>query len=441
MNADSPFERLLADVAAEAAGPARPVDVAAVVRATADAPRWKTQPLFDATRFAVAAVVVAIFGGLLLVSQTVEREAVTVPGAETEGLPPVTGPAGSGLITFVHDGDIVVGDPATGESAVIVDGENGFRPVFSPDGTRISFLRLLGHSPEAPCDIVVVRADGSDERVITPTDNGVGCISAFRWAPDSRAVVVLEYTPDWPWLLLDASGVPDPVVLPTINDVAWTDASFMRPPAGDLLLTWGAGRALGIVRPDGSGVLDLGELSGLEAMGYDGFVDPAWSPDGSRVAVLAKAGDERHVYVMDADGYHLRRLGQDVSGVRPAVPWDDNLWLPSWSWSPDGSTIAVKVVGPVEPGSREFCPAREIQCPEWIVLMDVETGAQRDLDATYSDTPDGIFHWSWSPDGQAILLQRDFEGRPEVVDIASDTSTELPWESDSVPSWQRVAVD
>jgi len=43
------FERLIADVAAEAAGPSRPVDVAAITRAAStQSPQWRVQPMFSA---------------------------------------------------------------------------------------------------------------------------------------------------------------------------------------------------------------------------------------------------------------------------------------------------------------------------------------------------------------------------------------------------------
>jgi len=402
-------------------------------------------PISGATRYAVAAVVVALFGGFLLVTQTFDRPAVPVPGAETpaRGLPPITGPAGNGLIAFARDGDIVVGDPATGESEVIVDGEKGFRPLFSPDGTHIAFLRIRSFSPEGPCDIVVIRADGSDERVITPTDDGVVCIETFIWAPDNRGVVFEDYRehPVNTLLLLDASGVADPISLPLSTEFG-TDATFLRPPDGDRLLVWGGAPTLGVMDLDGGDVVDLSELSGLEAMGYDGFADPGWSPDGSRIAVLARAGDDVHLYVMESDGSDLRRLA--------AIAWDGNRTLnPSWSWSPDGSTIAVQHERLVE-YSPEACPGETGGDPcadaMWINLIDVESGEERVLDATYSPgMGDGaIWDWSWSPDGQSILLNRVFYPEPsesELVDVETDATMELPWDLGGSASWQRIAAD
>jgi hypothetical protein len=407
--------------------------------------RGSLRPLFSTTRFAVAAVVVALFGGFLLVAQPLDRVAVTVPGAETEGLPPVTGPAGNGLIAFARLGDIYVGDPATGKSEAIVDDLRGVRPIFSPDGTHIAFGRNYGPGPHGPCDVVVVRADGSDERVITATDNGVLCSGTFVWAPDSHAVVVQEFLEQavYPLLLLDASGVADPVPLP-LDTPFGTDNTFLRPPDGDRLLVWDGTPALGVVDLDGSDFVDLGESSGLAAMGYEGFADAGWSPDGSRIAVLADAGNEVHLYVMGATGSFPRRLA--------TIPWSERWsYSPSWSWSPDGSTIAVQV-GAVVEYSPESCPGETggDPCPEttWVTLINVETGEDRVLDATNSPgMGDGsIGAWWWSPDGRAIVLMRGYDSyglraRPELVDIASDTATVLPSQITDFSSWQRVAAD
>jgi hypothetical protein len=146
-----------------------------------------------------------------------------------------------------------------------------------------------------------------------------------------------------------------------------------------------------------------------------------------------------HLYVMDTDGSDLRRLNE-VGG--------------HFAWSPDGSLLANQRSNRVEPGSTDYCPDEwyidYCASAEWITLIDVETGAERDLLATRFPNPgiadpknDGpaIGDWSWSPDGLYILMmQGDTPTRPLVIDVATDTSSELPWTTDSVPSWQRVAA-
>ena len=46
--------------------------------------------------------------------------------------------------------------------------------------------------------------------------------------------------------------------------------------------------------------------------------------------------------------------------------------------------------------------------------------------------------WSWSPDGRSIVMLERCGTRPLVVDVQTGEATELPWEADSAPSWQRM---
>jgi hypothetical protein len=102
--------------------------------------------------------------------------------------------------------------------------------------------------------------------------------------------------------------------------------------------------------------------------------------------------------------------------------------------------------------SREACPDESGGDPctdaTWITLIEAESGEQRVLEATRSPGQgDGsLGNWSWSPDGQAILLERPSQGGwvavVGVVDIETDTATGPTWEFDApFLSWQRVAAD
>jgi Tol biopolymer transport system component len=65
------------------------------------------------------------------------------------------------------------------------------------------------------------------------------------------------------------------------------------------------------VRADGTGQTRLTHDNGL---------DPAWSPDGSKIAFISERDGNREVYVMDADGSGQTRLATNSSsfGWRPA---------------------------------------------------------------------------------------------------------------------------
>src|SRR5919109_605380 len=128
-----------------------------------------------------------------------------------------------------------------------------------------------------------------------------------------------------------------------------------------------------------------------------GFVmDPAWSPDGRRVAFrwFRPNTDTVGVYVADADGSSVRLLAEPAG-------------MPDWS--PDGRSIA-------------FASQRSGSSDVWVV--DADGTHMRDLTPKPSldDSP------AWSPDGRHILFGADrashspfggdlFSMRPDGTDV------------------------
>ena len=104
--------------------------------------------------------------------------------------------------------------------------------------------------------------------------------------------------------------------------------------------------------------------------------DPAWSPDGSKIAFTRRSD----VWVMDADGTDQRNLTEPLGVGNDAA------------WSPDGTKIAFDTQG-------------------WIYVMNADgtnpTGLVVD-DATNQDP-------TWSPDGSMIAFTRDEIGRHDDV--------------------------
>ena len=80
---------------------------------------------------------------------------------------------------------------------------------------------------------------------------------------------------------------------------------------------------LGITR-----LTDLTDLTDRNSYSYLGGRNPAWSPDGSRIAFSSNRDGDSEIYVMNADG----------SGVTPLTDNSDQDYSPAWS--PDGSRIA-----------------------------------------------------------------------------------------------------
>jgi WD40 repeat protein len=355
---------------------------------------------------------------------------------------PVLGPAGNGILAYSSDGDIFVGDPVTGTSTAIVTGpRHDTRPIFSPDGLRIAFLRAESLSDGT---VVVIRADGSDERVVA-TEALTNGIPGSAWTPDSTSILLnhdkagTEY---WDGLLslVDASGVAEPRLItpPLPAQIGYTYFSI-HDPVAPMFRPPNADQIVGVVQ----GVLSVVDIDGRHV---EGFVPPsqtgepydttrlAWSRDGSMIAF----GQESGLSVMNADGSDPRRF--EAEHVDRA-------------WSPDSSAIALEKPVTVSGSAGSV-----------IAILDIETGAERVLDATFAVTkpqasstttdPDAFrtdsirtWHtyayegWSWSPDGRSILVLERHGTRPFFVDIDTGQVTELPWTSDSAVSWQRVAID
>ncbi len=111
---------------------------------------------------------------------------------------------------------------------------------------------------------------------------------------------------------------------------------------------------------------------------------PDFSPDGSRLAFDQLAPEESaYVYVARGDGSNAKRLS-----LESAVPGRGEYWQPAWS--PDGSRLAVSTdAGPI----GEFGPARfglaivDVDSKEVTQVLDHKSAEGQDQFASWS--PDG----------------------------------------------------
>ena len=345
-----------------------------------------------------------------------------------------TAPATNGPIAYSYEGEIFLGDLVTGRTRTIISGPgSGINPIFSPNGRRIAFWR---HDPSVDESIVVVQADGSDERLVW-----TGTMAAFAWTPDSASLVVEHdgaASDYWDGFLslIDASGMAEPRRLTpplaqAIGAMYFNPSSQMapmfRPPDGDLILEVSHDR---FVVFDAT-LTSSRELGGEALTQFEPWFvrDATWSPDGTMIAMMQSVG----LVVMNADGSDVRDLSP------PGL---------NQIWSPDSSSIAYEATGL---GWHLGDPEEEVR----IAVIDVASGTERVLESSVSRVKRGAAvetitnntehtwyyeGWSWSPDGQSLLLLKDHRTRPVIVDVATDTATELPWEADSNPSWQRIGT-
>ena len=149
-----------------------------------------------------------------------------------------------------------------------------------------------------------------------------------------------------------------------------------------------------VVNSDGSGLRNL--TPKLAAGGRPGLgpaSDPAWSPDGQKLAfVRLNAGHGEPIYVVKADGSGLRNLTPKPVGAYAAP-----------AWSPDGRKIA-------------FVSDRDGNSE--VYVMNANGSGQRNLTRNPAFDADP----AWSPDGRKIAFVSNRDGNYGVYVMNADGS-------------------
>jgi Tol biopolymer transport system component len=253
---------------------------------------------------------------------------------------------------------------------------------------------------------------------------------------------------------------------------------------------------------DGGGERRLTPREDIDASSPRGLffqVEPAWSPDGGRIAFASKRGGSFDLYVMDADGSATTRLTStredeagptwspdgariafargasprlwvmEADGSRPRRLVEEDTEASEPAWSPDGRWIAyvrrepgtsvreVWVVRPDGTGRRQVTSLDVVaQSPTWspesdrIAFAANIGGTQFDV---YSIGADGegieavtttradTFEPSWSPGGDEVAYSED--GAVHVVELGSGTTERLTnaANNDSSPAWRPARAD
>ena len=354
--------------------------------------------------------------------------AIVISGSRQPKLPPPFGLAANGTIAYSTNGDILVADSPLGEPRVIVGGatnDNG--PLYSPNGTRIAFVR--GTIGAADAQLWAALADGSGARMLTDAST-VGWV---EWSPQSDTLAVLRDDAPSTISLVD---VDTGHVTPMETGLAYLESLIWRPADG-AQLTFRArddSGFWGIYLMDRSGgnvhrlVLDPGYESDMDYLANKDvyFQGPAWSADGTRLLYYtlepapgspAGPGFRNHVATVDAAG---AVTSDRVVDFDPAT--DDEF---AGSWLGAGDDILFQTVEGTE---------------HRLVVGSVAAshGPGRDLGVSAQDW----FSMVVSPDAKSVLVNLPASASGpaavESVDLASGTSTPISLPGGDL-TWQRVA--
>ncbi len=241
------------------------------------------------------------------------------------------------VVDFEHDWSslwaIDPNDPSN--SAQLTNTEcSDLKAIWSPDGSRLVFSR---RGPHNLMSLWVVNADGTGERQILKWWNrGTGSVTPLFWFLGDPSGERVYYVKDggggpcrFMWIYADASRSQTEHTLAGADNICQPEIS--QDARSLVFFSYGSGRDLQIadLSADGTSLTNrrvlLPILPGLFEMS-----EPAWSPDGSRIALSMDPGGYRsQVYTIASDG----------SDLQPPVAISGS-HANSVTWSPDGEWLA-----------------------------------------------------------------------------------------------------
>jgi Tol biopolymer transport system component len=327
-------------------------------------------------------------------------------------------------------------------------------PTWSPDGRRIAFMAVpCAQWCDGPLEAHVMNADGSGQRNLTPEWRLDGVTMPFFagfpvWSPDWRKVAFVRER--------GVHGYSDIYVM---NADGSGHRQLTRSPQQDGDPVWSPdGRRLAFVRVrggrsdvyvldvDGSGLRRLAHaiafrpMPGAPSSGFG--ANPAWSPDGRKIAFISNRDGNDDIFVVNADGSGLRNLTRSQAHDRTRIWHGREHKRISWfspdgpMWSPDGQKIVFRSERD-RPSALERASCQPRCQRDEIYVVNADGSGLRRLTRNWKSDNSPI----WSPDGRKILFVRFVHGDVYVMNADGSgqrnltRSTAHPFATDTAPAW------
>jgi tricorn protease-like protein len=222
---------------------------------------------------------------------------------------------GEGPFVYVMNAD------GSAETQIVSRGFN-FWAGWSPNGSQIAVERRgLGFTSDG---LYVMNPDGSGETLITQEACG-----QLDWSPDgSRFVCTQTSAGSSPLFIVNADGSDYRRITSEANLFIrpdWSpDGTMFAVAMVDFIDSQQATVDIVLLTLEGEVVANLTNSPGIEES------NPAWSPDGRRIAFTRSTENGFNVFVMNADGSGQTQLTSGPGRVLDRFP----------TWAPDGTKIA-----------------------------------------------------------------------------------------------------
>ena len=300
----------------------------------------------------------------------------------------------SGLISYIGtDGNMYVSDQAGGNlkqltGDALIPANEGDPvlyyqfPTWSRDGSQLAFMGISADSAQAESRLMVANMD--DDSVKEVYTSASEHPIYLNWSPDNANLSFISTTVSGQNMILQSvpAGGGERTILDTGSPYYWSWA-----PDGKVMVVHAGGAAAS--SPEHLAFLNVAAgAATVTEYGLDStpasFQAPAWSPDGSRIAMARLTDEKNEIIITDAAGANPETIGTFTEKT-------------AFAWSRDGTRFAY-IDGEQALDAGTIGPLH---------IVDMETSEEKVEEGN-------IVAFFWSPSGEEIayfiLLQAQAEG-------------------------------